>query len=58
MWEVAITSSVARGGRGGSSPTIGLKGMQNRTFVELLKPIFAQKMKTAPPPRRDLVTKV
>ena len=35
--------------RGGSSPPIGLKSLQNRTFLELLGPIFAQKMKTAPP---------
>ena len=25
--------------------------MQNRTFLVLLRPIFAQKMKTAPPPK-------
>ena len=36
--------------RGGSSPPIGLKSMQNCTSLELLRSIFAQKMKTAPPP--------
>ena len=41
-------SSVARGGGGGLEP-IGLKSMQNRTFLVLLQLIFAQKMKTAPP---------
>ena len=44
------TSSVARvGGRGARSPSIGLKSMQNSTFLVLLRPIFAPKMKTAPP---------
>ena len=33
-----------------SLPPIGLKSMQNRTFSVLLRPIFAQEMKTAPPP--------
>ena len=42
-------SSVAKGGGGLEPPPIGLKSMQNCTFLELLKPIFAQKMKTAPP---------
>ena len=28
---------------------IGLKSMQNNTFLVLLRPIFAPKMKTAPP---------
>ena len=41
-------SSVAMGG-GGSSLPIGLKSTQNRTFLVLLRSIFAQKMKTAPP---------
>ena len=40
-------SSVAMGG--GSSLPIGLKSTQNRTFLVLLRSIFAQKMKTAPP---------
>ena len=44
------TSSVAREG-GGSSPPIGLKSMQNTTFLVLLRPIFAPKMKKAPPQR-------
>ena len=40
--------SVARDGAGGArGPPIGLKSMQNRTFLVLLKPVFAQKMKTA-----------
>ena len=41
-----IVSSVAWGG---SSPPIGLQSMQNRTFLVLLRPIFGEKMKTAPP---------
>ena len=44
----ATVSNVARGERKGLSPPIGLKSMQNHTFLELLRPIFAQKMKTAP----------
>ena len=35
--------------RGGLEPPIGMKSMQNLTFLVLLRPIFAQKMKTAPP---------
>ena len=46
--SVPPSSSVASGG-GGSSPPIGLKSMQNSTIFVLLKPIFAPKMKTAPP---------
>ena len=40
-------SSVARGGY---SPPIGLKSMQNSTFLVLQRPIFAPKLKTALPP--------
>ena len=47
----SFISSVAGGGGGGSSPPIGLKNMQNRTFLVLLRPIFAQKMKTGPSPK-------
>ena len=43
-------SSVARGA-GGLEPPIGLKSMQNTTFLVLLGPIFALKMKIAPPQR-------
>ena len=53
----ADISSVARRGAGGLEPPIGLKSMQNRTFLVLLRPIFSQKMKTAPP-RRDLGAEV
>ena len=42
-------SSVARGG---SSPPIGLWSMQNRTFLVLLRPIFGEKLKTAPLQRK------
>ena len=52
--SMLVISSI---GRGGSSPPIGLKSMQNRTFLELLRPSFAQKMKTALP-RRDLGAEV
>ena len=34
---------------GGLEPPIGLKSMQNSTFLVLLRPNFAPKMKTAPP---------
>ena len=40
------SSSVAAGGL---SPPIGLKSMQNTTFLVLLRRIFAPKMKIAPP---------
>ena len=40
------SSSVAAGGL---SPSIGLKSMQNTTFLVLLRRIFAPKMKIAPP---------
>ena len=46
VWNL-IPSSVARGG---CRPPIGLKSMQNSMFFVLLRPIFAPKMKTAPPP--------
>ena len=46
--EQFICSSVARG-KGGSSPTVGLKSMQNSTFLVLLRPIFAPHMRTVPP---------
>ena len=39
-----VGSSVARGG-------VGLRSMQNRTFLVLLRPIFGEKLKTAPPPK-------
>ena len=44
-----LSSSVARGeaGGGGRAP-IGLKSMQNITFLVLLRPIFAPKMKITP----------
>ena len=47
----AITSSVARGARGTRAPPIALKNKQNSAFLVLLRPIFAPKMKTAPPPK-------
>ena len=50
------TSSVARGGGGLELPPSGLKSMQNSTFLVLLKPIFAPKLKTAP--QRDLGAEV
>ena len=44
------SSSVARGRAGGlEPPPIGLYSMQNRTFLVLLRPIFGEKLKTAPP---------
>ena len=45
------TSSVAGGGAGGGlePPPIGLWTMQNRTFLVLLRPIFCEKLKIAPP---------
>ena len=43
------TSSVARGEAVGLDPPIDLKTMQNSTFLVLLRPIFAPKIKTAPP---------
>ena len=45
-----LSSSEAGGRPGGrgSSPTIGLKSMQKRTFLVLLRPIFAPKIKIAP----------
>ena len=39
-------SSVAKGGGGLKSP-IGLKSIKNTTFLMLLRPIVAPKMKTA-----------
>ena len=43
-------SSVARGGEAGRAiAPIGLKSMQNTSFVALLRPIFALKTKIAPP---------
>ena len=46
-----MPSSVARGGGrgGGLSPSIGLLSTQNRTFLLLFRPIFGEKLKTAPP---------
>ena len=42
-----MISSGARGaGGGGYNLLIGLKSMQNRTFLVLLRPIFGPKMKT------------
>ena len=41
-----VGSSVARGG---SSPPIGLKSMQNTLFLALLRPIFALNTKIVPP---------
>ena len=49
LLEFQIDSSVAKGGGGGLEPPIGLKSTQIRTFLVLLRPIFAQKMKTAFP---------
>ena len=46
---IVCASSVARG-EGGCSPPIGVKNMQNTTFLALLKTIFALKTKIAPPP--------
>ena len=37
------------GGGAWAPPPLGLKSIQNRTFLVLLRPIFAQKIKTAPP---------
>ena len=46
------TCSIARGEGGGAQASpIGLKNMQNSTFLVLLRPIFAPKMKTSPPKR-------
>ena len=45
------TVALPRGGGGGSSPPIGLKSMQNSTFLVLLGQIFAPKMTTAPLPK-------
>ena len=36
-------------GAGGLEPSIGLWSMQNRTFLLLFRPIFGEKLKTAPP---------
>ena len=49
-----------RSQRGVGGGLIGRKSMQNRTFLVLLRPIFAEKMKTAPPPppRRDLSAEI
>ena len=46
--RILTCSCVARGGRAITYPT-GLKRMQNNTFLVLLRPSFAPKMKTAPP---------
>ena len=48
--STSVTSSVARGGWA-MAPPIGLKSIQNSTFLVLLRPIFAPKMKTALPPK-------
>ena len=42
-------SSVARGAGGGLEPPIVLWSMQNCTFLVLLRPIFCEKLKIAPP---------
>ena len=47
--DSADSSSVARGGGGFRAPPIGLRSMQNRTFLVLLWPSFGEKLKTAPP---------
>ena len=47
---MAVNSSVARGG---SSPPIGSWSMQNRLFFVLLRPIFCEKLKIAPPIRKQ-----
>ena len=44
-----MASSEARGGGGGSSPPIGLWSMQNRTFLVVLRRVFCEKSKIAPP---------
>ena len=46
-----MASSEAR--RGGSSPPIGLWSMQNRTFLVVLRRIFCEKLKIAPPIRKQ-----
>ena len=57
MPAIAINSSVARGGGWAVAfgvviySSIGLKSIQNSTFLVLVRPIFAPKMKTAPPQR-------
>ena len=47
----SMASSVARGagGGGGLEPPIGLWSTQNCTFLVLLRPIFGEKLNTAPP---------
>ena len=54
LYIVFETISVARGGA--RDPPIGLWSMQNRTFLVLLRPIFGEKLKTAP--QRKLGAKV
>ena len=47
-------SSGARGGAGGArAPPIGLWSMQNRMYFVLLRPIFCEKWKIAPPIRNE-----
>ena len=49
-----ISSSVARGGAGGArAPPIGLGSMQKRMYFVLLRPIFCEKWKIAPPIRKE-----
>ena len=53
--ESWLTFSSVAGGGGGSSPPIGLWSMQNRMFLVLLRPIFCEKLKTAPLKRLNLL---
>ena len=49
-----MISCVVRRGVGGLEPPpppIGLRSMQNCTFLVLLRPNFGEKLKTAPPPK-------
>ena len=50
---IQTISSVARGGGGGSSPPIGLWSVQNRMLFVLLRPIWCEKWKIAPPIRKQ-----
>ena len=53
-YVIVVSSSVARGGAGGArAPPIGLWSMQNRMFFVLLRPIFWEKEKIAPPIRKQ-----
>ena len=51
------SSSVARGGGGRGRARafpIGLWSMESLTFLVLLRPIFGEKLKTAPPPPKEI----